>query len=147
VYTEHGYFLERVFFDEMFWEECFDHLSFFWKNYVAYELIHGSLSLCVEKVAPISTEHNYSNFGPNKSASIAGQAGKGKPPFKQSILPRVYLCSVCTKETVSKPERFEDQSIYCWQCTNWCHLSCGSVTQEDIDFVIANTQWKCPNCL
>ena len=147
VYTEHGYYLERICFDDEFWQECFHHLSYFWRTYVASELIHGSLTLLTEHVAPISEEHSYSKSFTDKAPLNAVQVVGCRPPFKTALLPRVYLCSVCTKETVAEPQRYEDESIYCFQCKNWCHFICGNINYQAISIVVANTNWKCPKCV
>ena len=41
VYTAHGYYLERILFNEAYWLELCENLDFFWINFLSEELVTG----------------------------------------------------------------------------------------------------------
>ena len=43
VYTSHGYYLEKINFNENLWAELVDGLTNFWKKIIALELLHKNI--------------------------------------------------------------------------------------------------------
>ncbi len=50
VYTAHGYHLERVDFHSVFWDKLLFNVDYFWKTYVAVELLSGDIAHKHEEV-------------------------------------------------------------------------------------------------
>ena len=145
VYTDHGHHLERVLYDDEFWQECFYYLTYFWKTFIAPELIYGKLSCSADVLKPVNEEHTYASKSSGRSVgSSKPQPSTSKGPLTKPNFKPLYLCSVCKREVVTAPVTYEQQNAYCWACKNWCHFTCAKVT--NVAVVVGNTTWKCPKC-
>ena len=54
---------------------------------------------------------------------------------------RDYPCIVCTREVDGA-----DHAVQCDQCEEWCHTTCGGLTEEEYTLMHdGEYQWSCPN--
>ena len=143
------YFLQRVRFDPEFWVTVRKQLSFLWHNYVAEELLTGSIratlsTQCEQDV--IELDHTYRAILSSEciTPDSVPSTHESKPcPLSKSKFPSVFLCVICGMDALEMPAAGEE-SVECTGCRQWCHAACGRVT--DMDSISHDNRWLCPKC-
>ena len=150
VYTTHGYHLERISFNLAIWEKLLENCSNFWTEYVAPELLSGSLanklhpSICSADDHSYQTKHTESaNAGhENQTAAESRQAlpstSTAKPPLAKSTHVMVFLCGVCGGDV----EMFQLRS-QCSKCRLCFHAPCLGLPSGTVMYA----NWVCPQCI
>ena len=134
IYTMHGYFCERVQFDEKFWHEMLCRLKFFWLRCVAPNLLLGNFP--TRKILPreetFGLDHDYCESGDADVATFLHQAtaivsATTDCVLTDPVLPLVRVCFVCSQD-------IESQEIcsQCNICNVCCHLKCIGFEKECI---------------
>ena len=81
VFTTHGHILERIDFDENFWNDLLQHLEWFWFNHLGPEILTGDIRkrLMEVAVAP-SPDKTFSNKSIEiLSSKVIGKAKRSTP--------------------------------------------------------------------
>lgn len=147
VYTSHGHHLERIVFDEEHWDLIKPNLLHFWQEYLAPELMFGTIAMANIPTQTVATEHNYSRTCPGGPLSTeeggpATSCGR-RGPLSKPKLPLVFMCGVCMAVIEDEPTCDEEQSVECSGCKVWQHKQCARVQMSDVDGM---NDWMCPLC-
>ena len=60
---------------------------------------------------------------------------------------RNVKCRECQEKLVSKPQKYEEQSICCDCCDKWSHNTCAKIDQEKNDAIVKHAlHWYCDYC-
>ena len=59
VYTVHGYHLERIMFDPVYWLTMRDKLITFWRKFVAPEMLSNKIGLEIQASRQVNADHKY----------------------------------------------------------------------------------------
>ena len=152
VYTPKTYFLESVQFNEDLWNEMMKRFDFFWREYVAPEMLNQSNALLENSEAskdPLSM-HNYCKSKEDSAKSVVSLApvqkhalpySAPKPNLQHSKLPNLYLCAICGDVLPENPQTPQEESVQCDECSTWYHMSCTG--ESETQFA---GQWKCFSC-
>ena len=139
VYTSSGYHLERIMFDDLFWQSLQSSLQRLWQSYVGPEVISPKLfnerptCSCVP-----ASDHTYSSdtpLPPRKARATYRPA-----PVVDSDLPQ-FLCGLCQSFAGQRTV----ESVECSNCSVWWHFKCLGADEgkarENRDV------WWCPRCV
>ena len=145
VYAPKGYHVERIAFDQAFWQRMSSNLTIFFLNFIIPELITKSILKDMNRVK-LNTER-VSHFDKSSTVQpttkVKGRKGKSKKPK----LRPVYTCGVC-KNKLSDVEDVEDISqcsVYCEGCQKWFHWLCVNILSEN-DSALEDDEYYCPTC-
>ncbi|XP_078661878.1 uncharacterized protein LOC144905933 [Branchiostoma floridae x Branchiostoma belcheri] len=166
VYSPHGSIHIPVKFNKTYWEEIRDALDYFFKEYVAPELLTGRLKRELDasasgEVATSSTNHNT----PSTSSAVPGTADTSHgliPTFDginlcQTVSPLAnsstatvsvlspVICPICAHPCLEQCSRFTEGSVGCDTCNMWFHFTCVGI-QNDQQVDNLPTLWQCSAC-
>ena len=142
VYTRHGFLIDRVEFDLEFWQNLLAKVEKFWHNFIAPELLNGTLHETVAVPLKMATlDHCYNG---NESKNEITPQFSTKGPLSKPILPNVYLCETCGTECKIQPTSSTEQSILCNMCNRWEHLQCAGLQSEY--HARQHISWLCTRC-
>ena len=154
VYTHHGYHIEKIMFDEEYWESILSNLTQFWHQYLA-PVILKLRELPLNEKSENTTKSNTSlkrlpsdDSGPSKQLILFNQNKKKSGKIKKvktKAIPKFYLCGHCKTNCIDNPEKFEDNSIGCTKCKNWYHFLCVNIKTDD-EIPPQNAKWLCMKC-
>ena len=139
VYTSSGYHLERIVFDEQFWQSLLSTLQRFWQCYVGPEVISQKMlherPTCSHAPA---NDHNYSSDTPLPPRKA--KASYRPVSVEDCDLPQ-FLCGLCQSFAGQRTV----ESLECSNCSVWWHFKClgaeeGKAREE-------RDVWWCPRCL
>ena len=164
VYSHHGYHLEKIDFDKDHWTKVKANLIQFWMEHLAPCLIKYS-HLSVHTKSSTSThcmvskpQENLDITSPSvkhpctaakvkksvKHPCIAAKKVK-KRKSRKEVMPKLYLCYICSEDCVDNPDTFEKNSICCSKCTWWLHFGCVNIKEEK-DVPQQKAKWFCKTC-
>ena len=165
VYSHHGYHLEKIDFDKDHWTKVKANLIQFWMEHLAPCLIkYSHLSVNTESSTSthcmVSTpQENLDITSPSvkhpctavkkvkksvKHPCIAAKKVK-KRKSRKEVMPKLYLCYICSEDCVDNPDTFEKNSICCSKCTRWLHFGCVNIKEEK-DVPQQKAKWFCKTC-
>lgn len=175
VYCEQGSALLNIPFDETIWKKLRDNAKYFWESVVAPHIhilshINAARTQVVPTHADLQTTEQTAESSQVLSSNRSGSSTKsslsstsnqtqprendtkkrkkktGKMSVRQKSRP-VYMCSICDNECLQLPDgcTFEDNSICCDCCHEWCHFVCVNILDKDDDQLIEE-RWCCPKC-
>ena len=139
VYTSSGYHLERIMFDDLFWQSLQSSLQRFWQSYVGPEVISPKLfnerptCSCVP-----ASDHTYSSdtpLPPRKARATYRPA-----PVVDSDLPQ-FLCGLCQSFAGQRTV----ESVECSNCSVWWHFKC--LGADEGKAREKRDVWWCPRCV
>ena len=156
VFTNHGYYIEKIAFDKKFFEMMLTNLKTFWFHNLSKELIFSKtdtnpspshstfLSLensCDRKQDPLVSSKviELSKIGPKALTS------KMKYQKKIKLTQPIFLCKECHEEVPYNPKVFQDNSINCDVCDMWFHFCCVNISDEQ-KIPDENDSWICGDC-
>ena len=160
VYTEHGHYIEKILFDQIFFSKMIEKLSMFWYEFMAPELLYN--------IKPtLEFTNNTENCSINKNtaentSSLSSQAinilteninkrkyqstSSSKKSSKRSFTPNpIYICSLCKNNIPYIANNFEENSICCEICDMWFHFKCVGITDES-KVPEESEPWMCEQC-
>ena len=166
VYSQAGYYLARIVFDEAWWAEVLPCLTYFWEKCVAPALMLDSLVVISEDLQdPLNqgsdimperrsnspptvlnptknTASHSTEVRKRKAAPVRGQK-KGKSKGRPRHSKTVYECGHCFDTIKDKVGNEEENNVQCDGCDTWYHFTCvgqGSATLDLMD------KWFCSDC-
>ena len=143
VYTKHGFLMDRVNFDNTYWNNLLVKLERFWKQFIAPEMLTGKIHTSIEVPKKmIELDHVYATDNTNQKTPKPKTSKPG--PLQKPVLPQVFLCPTCGEECSITPKSKEEQSVLCNLCNNWEHLHCGGLRSEAE--AQSNIFWLCQKC-
>lgn len=152
VYSLHGYHLETISFDPLFWQEISLNLSTFFKIFISEELITKSVFNSLQEPNTASTssssvtkpEVGGATFISARKHVEPPKKGKGRKVKQQKIRP-TYTCGTC-KNICKYPEEISDtseNSVMCDTCKKWYHYVCIGITEAPSD----DEDYYCTKCI
>ena len=141
VFTHHGYYLEKIPFNETFYKDMLENVCTFWFQYLCREILFPSQSLN-------NKENNVEIDSPTiikNPMKRAQQQNKGKQKKTKSMPQPVYLCGTCSVEITSNANTFQENSIKCEICSRWFHFGCIGINEEE-DIRGEDDDWMCKGC-
>ena len=117
VYTNHGYHIELIKFDQDMWCAMVKKLNYFWAKSVVKAML---------------TEND------NDSESIPSLTQK------TSMIDISCECAKCFAPIVEVPTSPDDSSLSCGSCEQWFHAKCIGITENDFNTI---TSWICNECV
>ena len=166
VYSQAGYYLERIVFDEAWWAEVLPCLTYFWEKCVAPALMLDSQVVISEDLqdplnqgSDIMPERR-SNSPPTvlnpttttaspstevrkrKAAPVRGQK-KGKSKGRRRHSKTVYECGHCFDTIKDNVGNEEENSVQCDGCDTWYHFTCVGQSSATLDLM---DKWFCSDC-
>ena len=154
VYSHHGYHLEKIYFDKDHWTKVKANLIQFWMEHLAPSLIQYKDSHLSPNTESSTSTHMVSTCKPQenitgpsihvKQPCIAAKKVKKKKSRKK-IMPKLYLCYICSEDCVENPNTFEKNSICCSKCKRWLHFGCVNI-QEEQEVPQQKAKWLCKTC-
>ena len=111
VYTDHGYYIEKILFDQDFYNDIVQNLKTFWFNFMARELLYNNYLNSVESTS-IS-----SNVDPNLSSHKVRQTSESLVsitlPTENKIINKRRLKKKCKRESKSTKACCYTESCFC----------------------------------
>jgi len=146
VFTSHGHHLERIAFNQEYWDEMKPLLVHFWEAYIAPELMFGTIANDDTPMEEIVTDHSYARTCPDGQASardIPSSSSNSKGPLSKPKIPLVFMCGVCMDDIANEPMNDDEESVECTECKVWFHKLCARVQLSNVD---RQKAWMCLNC-
>ena len=156
VFTNHGYYIEKIAFDKKFFEMMLTNLKTFWFHHLSKELIFSKtdtnpssshstfLSLensCDRKQDPLVSSKVI------ELSKIRQKALTSKMKYQKKIklTQPIFLCKECHEEVPYNPKVSQDNSINCDVCDMWFHFRCVNISDEQ-KIPDENDSWICGDC-
>lgn len=162
VYSHHGYIIDRVVRNRVFWQQVEAAVDFFFGTYVAPALM-AKASACSDSTSVTDNPTNVKNKLPSpdnsvtpKTSSVQGtlpstsyvatstkrKVTKCFQPNAKKIKGPIYMCKICNKECLNELDIAEasQNSVCCEHCQLWFHFGC-------VNFDVAFTgDFICNDC-
>ncbi|XP_045161885.2 uncharacterized protein LOC123526703 [Mercenaria mercenaria] len=151
VYTVHGSLCMRETFNNDFWQDLEQKLTWFWLTHVFPALTNGDEeSDCESKenqaktptkpLIPSSVCRALTEITLPQSKKPCVQMKKRRKTTKKTP---IYLCGICGCDCVDDPQTDADQSVNCDGCYVWVHYICAGVTDKTLQTL---DKWLCTKC-
>ena len=129
VYTNYGFYVERVTFNQTIWNDTVEKLSWFWQNYVAPNIAKGTFVLG-EREEMGKRTHNVTydvdfsfSFTVNtkpisiklKHKRLSKEENNIQIKQKKAVM-AAYLCGICKTQLESVQKCYDVESIGCDKC-------------------------------
>ncbi|XP_057305548.1 uncharacterized protein LOC130643085 [Hydractinia symbiolongicarpus] len=132
VFTHHGHYIEKILFEQEFFDNIIQSLNLFWYKHFAPALIYENCydtdsgspnNKKIQKIYPTHTEnnkentHDINNQSPVDILKKTNDKGKTKKiKQKRQAKKDLYVCSICTKSIADIPNSFDENSVMCDLC-------------------------------
>lgn len=128
VFTFHGFHRERIWFEKDFWSHLLCKIVWFWKKFVAPEMLHCKLKKEVQypeqveeihvtsetAVEELSKRVNHIDVSGNAKVTCKKRKEMTSVPKKRSAKKTkatVFLCGICSRDVAENPAKGEEESI------------------------------------
>ena len=143
VFTHHGHFIEKIFFNKELFEDILNNVQIFWFRYLGKELLYPRLKYIQE---PENTNEpnllcSTQNLVPSKKMKVQ----KTRKKHETSKPNAVFVCGICTKDFADAVKTIDDGSIGCDICYRWFHFKCVDINKKK-DIPTESVEWICQDC-